>query len=348
MKLLRNIGIFITIAIGFLACKNEVSSYVTITGETMGTTYSIICNGGDPVNLKNELDALLQEVNADVSTYIKTSLISRFNQAEKEISFKKSEHPHFLANYFLAKEVNELTTGAFEPTVMPLVNYWGFGYTGKDKVTQVDSMKIDSLLEFVGFSKVSLEDRGDSVVLRKSLAGVQLDFSACAKGYGIDAVAGLLEMKNIQDYMVEIGREVRVKGKSSRGDAWNIGISYPKEAVGQDDIFTAIPFSDRSLATSGNYQNFYEVDGKKYSHTINPVTGFPERNSLLSSSVFAENCMKADAYATAFMVLGTDKAFELVNKIEGLDAYFIYNDGQDKMEVKYTDGLKENIEALKK
>ena len=174
----------------------------------------------------------------------------------------------------------------------------------------------------------------------KTAPGVQLDFSALAKGYGVDEVARLLAGQGIQHYMVEIGGEVTAQGQSPRGDDWKIGINLPREDASMQDIQTAVPLHDQALATSGNYRNFYEVDGAKYSHTISPFTGFPERSTLLSASVFAPDCMTADAYATAFMAMGLEKAFVLASRLPGIEGYFLFNQEDGTLGVRYTEGLR--------
>lgn len=315
----------------------EAPTYQTYQGKTMGTTYVIKYNDSTKRNFQPAIDSLLVAVNEELSTYINSSLISKFNQDTSEGGFilglgKK----HFQANLKRSAEIFEKTAGYFDATVMPLVNYWGFGHDGKKKVTAVDSMAIDSLLEFVGFDKITWtrEKAFDRLVKEKS--SIQLDFSALAKGYGVDAVGNLLSANGVQNYMVEIGGEVRAKGKNPKGEWWTIGINTPTEDANITDFQSIIQLQDIAIATSGNYRNYYQMDGKKYGHILNPKTGFQERSNLLSASVFANDCMTADAYATAFMVLGLDKAFKLATEIQSLEALFIYGTEDGGMEVKYT------------
>ena len=327
-----------------LTCKNASSdrqiplSYQVLEGETMGTYYRFTYYDEQKRDFQAELDQLLKEVNQEVSTYIKSSTISRFNQAETELVLGLDE-THFITNLEVAKSVYGKTNGAFDPTIMPLVNYWGFGYSEKKRVSTVDSLVVDSLMNFVGLDKVNYE-RTPQVKLQKVRPGVQLDFSGCAKGYGVDAIGFFLEAKGIHNYLVDIGGEIRARGENPKGNIWNIGINVPREGAAFDEIQTAAPVKNRSVATSGNYRNYYEVEGTKYSHTISPYHGFPERNTLLSASVFAENCVMADAYATAFMVLGIEKAFPLAQQLPDIEAYFITGNPDGTMSVSYTDGLK--------
>lgn len=319
----------------------------------MGTYYRISYSDSLGRDFQTEIDHLFQEINLEVSTYIDSSFISHFNRSEEGLtlpydpvssSTEQQRGRHFYLNYEAALEVFEKTQGAFDPTVMPLVNYWGFGYSEKKKVSEVDSLLIDSLMQFVGFEKLKKSAEG-KLVFEKEKAGTALDFSGCAKGYAVDEAAWLLHAKGISNYLVDIGGEVRAQGESPKGEVWKIGINVPREGAGLMELQASVSLQDQSLATSGNYRNFYEVDGIKYSHTINPWTGFPERNSLLSASVFARDCMKADAYATAFMVLGLERAYQLAAELPELEAYFIFGKEEGSLGVKFTDGLKKHFNA---
>lgn len=342
-----------SILIVLFSCKNTPSKnqtqvknpLVKIEGKTMGTTYHVTYIDSLTRNLKAEIDQLLLEVNNDVSTYEKDAFITRFNKADKSLLSpqSKDEGIHFSKNYYKAKEVYKNTNGHFDPTVTPLVNYWGFGYTGHKPITSVDSAKVDSLKQYIGFDKIDVKNDRKKILFVKENKGVQLDFGAIAKGYGVDAVGELLEANNIRNYLVEIGGEVRARGKNKDQRWWTLGINIPKEDAGLTDFKDLVQVKNSALATSGNYRNFYEVEGVKYSHTINPRTGFPERNPLLSASVFAKDCMTADAYATAFMVMGLDKAYELALANEELEAYFIYSSDNGEMKIKYTTGVEDLI-----
>ncbi len=320
----------------FLSCQTEapeVKAYTTLQGETMGTSYTVKYLDSLGRNFQQSIDQLLIEVNAEVNTYDPESFISRFNTAEQEMQYlnlldKSSKAPlHFKANLEKSKEVYELSYGYFDPTIMPIVNYWGFGYTEKRPVTDVDKTIIDSLITFVGFDKITQRSAKDGwIYLSKASPGAQLDFSAIAKGYGVDAVSILLEGKGIQNYYVEIGGELRVGGNNPNGEAWKIGINVPSTEAALTDIQATVQLRNESMATSGNYRNFYEVDGVKYAHTLNPTTGFPEKNNLLSATIFAADCMTADAYATACMTLGLEKSKALIESLEMIDGYFLYGE----------------------
>ncbi len=335
MKTIRIL--LILIIIGCLSCQKETKPtdlpYLSLEGKTMGTYYRISYGDSLSRNFQTEIEQFLQDFNQEVSTYIPSSVISQFNQAESTLDV--SGKAYFIGNFQKSRLVFEQSGGAFDPTVMPLVNYWGFGYTPKKPVTQVDSAAVDSLRRFVGMDLVRL----DGNILHKARPGVQLDFSAIAKGYAIDEIAQLFENQGIKNYLIDIGGESRAKGRNARGDVWTVGINVPKEDAKLTDIQTAVELNNRSIATSGNYRNFYEVDGVKYGHEINPTTGYPERTRLLSASVFTEDCATADAWATAFMILGLEKSMEIANQMSHLEAYFIYGAPDGSLQVQYTQGL---------
>ncbi|MEM6725471.1 MAG: FAD:protein FMN transferase [Bacteroidota bacterium] len=321
---------------------------VVVNGETMGTTFRVVYLSQTGENFFAEVDSLLKEVNQELSTYIPESRISRFNQADNNIYLATTGTRHFERVFRSAKEIHKATDAYLEPTVMPLINYWGFGYDEKRMVTDIDSVKVDSLRQFVGFEKVELTPvldtsiNGDKATRRivKSNPSSQLDFSAIAKGYGVDAIGELLESKAINDYLVEIGGEVRARGKNAKGAVWTFGVSTPKEDAEITDVNNVIALSNYSAATSGNYRNFYEKDGQKYAHIINPFSGFPQASTLLSTTVFATDCMTADAYATAFMVMGKEQAKALADQIPGVEALFIFSDAEGNMRSEMTEGAK--------
>lgn len=340
--------LFIVLSLCFFSCSNDDrDTYSSLTGETMGTYYKITYDR-TPYELdQEEVDQLLVHINNEVSTYIDTSIISRFNQATRVLELDANQlystledntSGHFMANFMAAKEIYKLTKGYFDPTVMPLVNYWGFGYSEKKKVSAVDSIIVDSLLQLVGFEKVEVQMQ-NSIQIKKDSPGVQLDFSALAKGYAVDKISELLEQNGVNHYMVDIGGEIRAKGLNAKQKCWTIGVNVPTEDARFQDVHTAMELNNKAVATSGNYRNFYEVNGVKYSHTISPDTGFPERNNLLSASIFAEDCMTADAFATACMTMGLDLAYELISRRDELEAFFIYGKPDGSMDVKYTSGL---------
>ncbi len=342
---MKHLYLFIFILLG-LACNIETNTstasksdtYHAIQGKTMGTTYSVKYLGENPEKMKTEIDQLLVDINQEVSTYIKDATISIFNNNEiTELDI--SDKPHFRQNIEAAKDIVEKTKGAFDPTIMPLVNYWGFGYTEKRKVTNVDSLKIDSLMQSVGFDNISLVNN----ILEKENPDTQLDFSAIAKGYGVDAIGKLLEQQKVDHYFVEIGGETLAKGKNPKGQNWRIGINVPEENASTQEFYSIIKLANKGLATSGNYRNFYKSNDQKYGHTINTKTGFPEINTTLSASVIANDCMTADAYATAFMVMGYEEALKLVETIPDVETYLIYATDEATLAAKQSSGMQQYI-----
>ena len=314
------------------ACREgDRGFWIKLGGNTQGTTYGVTYLSPDSTNYQEDIERKLKEFDSSLSTYLASSLISRFNRDEEGIP----PDPYFLTCFSCSEEVHRSTGGAFDITVAPLVNAWGFGFTER---AEVDSSLIDSLLEYVGMEKVWFEDG----MIRKEMPGVMLDMNAIAQGYAVDVLAGFLDSEGIANYLVEIGGEISTRGRNPRGLLWKVGIDRPVEGlqIPGAELQAIVEFTDRSLATSGNYRRFYEKDGMKYSHTIDPKTGYPVQHGLLSATVMAEDCMRADAYATAFMVMGFEKSREFLMNRSGMDAYLIYNDDEGEYRVWYTRGMK--------
>jgi len=336
------------LAIGLLlACNSQEQSLVRLEGKTMGTTYHISYKPvrqessamkDEPSIMKVEIDSLLVAFNNSVSTYIPSSTISRVNGPDTLVEVDA----YFTKVLTRAWEVSETTGGAFDVTVMPLVNGWGFGYTD---TIRMDSAIVDSLRQLVDYHNVSLTEKAGKYIVHKKDKRIQVDFSAIAKGYGVDVVAQLLEQKGIEDYMVEIGGEVRTRGKNKNNEPWDIGIETPVDdpGPGTHELKGILKLENKSLATSGNYRNFYYKNGKKVSHEIDPKTGYPAQNNLLSVTVIAGDCMTADAYATAFMVMGLEKTMTYLQQDTSLNAYLIYADENGAMRSTQTKGVAEML-----
>lgn len=294
------------------SCVKE--SYIKDSGMVFGTTYSITYQYHE--NLKSDIEGVMQQVDNSLSPFNKSSVITAINNNTSTKADK------YLTEVFtLAQTVNKETDGAFDITVAPLVNAWGFGFRSGKRPTEAQT---DSLLAIVGQEKVTLKD-GKII---KSDPRIMLDCSAIAKGFGVDKVAEFLSGKGIENYLVEIGGEISARGKNSRGTEWNIGITKPIDdslSINQENQ-AVLQITDKAMATSGNYRNFYYEGGKKYAHTINPHTGKPAQSDILSATVIAESCAVADAYATAFMVLGSKKAKDILKKHPELQAYLILSD----------------------
>lgn len=312
----------------FCAC-NKQATLVHIEGRTMGTQYNVkffTSNGelGDKEKAKEEIDEVLKKVNKEMSTYLKDSEISYFNQTDR-LGWLKISKDFFNVTVYALKLAEE-TEGAFDPTIGPLVNLWGFGPGGERKVPE--QVQIEEALKRVGYDKISLNS--EKFEIKKKVPGVYLDLSALAKGFGVDKVADFIESKGIANYMVEIGGEVRTKGQKGDKSSWKIAIEAPHPTSQGESYQRILNLNSLSLATSGNYRNFFMENGKKYSHTINSKTGNPVAHSLASVSVAdSGSCMKADALATALMAMGQTKGFEYAER-NNIAAYFVYReDGQE-------------------
>jgi FAD:protein FMN transferase len=309
--------------------KNNKPVAVELRGETQGTTYSVKYNGKNAESYQKEVDSILVAFSNSLSTYIPDSEISKFNKN----TIHKFESSFFYPVLKRAKEIYKETNGAFDPSVKPIVDAYGFGPKG-DK--DISGINIDSLLKLVNFDSIFF----DSVSVCKLQPNMEIDFNAIAQGYSVDIIADFLESKNISNYMVEIGGEVKCKGKNEQDKIWTIGINNPEyEEKGGDFFQQIVQLKDIALATSGNYRKYYVKDGRKYSHTIDPKTGKMVQHNLLSTSVFAKDCMTADAYATAFMVMGMEKSIDFVESRNNLEVIFIYSDGSGKLKSYISEGL---------
>ena len=305
-----------------IACTPQ-STYRTDSGRVFGTYYKVIYQA--PNNLHAGIKEAMQKVNASLSTFDSTSIISRINQNDTNVVVDSL----FTVVFTTAQQVSEQTSGAFDITVAPLVNAWGFGFEPTRTRSQAT---LDSLKACVGYQKISLTDGKVS----KQMPCVQLDASAIAKGLGCDVVAQYLESQGVEHYLVDIGGELKLKGQNDKGKNWRIGIQQPAEdsLLVSNDVAAILSLTDVGVATSGNYRQFYYQDGKKISHTIDPRTGTPCQHNLLSTTVVAPTTMLADAYATAFMVLGDRDSIEAVAKANQLAVYLLYAE-QDTIQSVY-------------
>ena len=331
-KVLPILFILVVLVVAGIAVGRKNADYQHDSGLVFGTSYNITYQSND--NLKPEIEKALAEVDASLSPFNEKSVITHVNKNEAV-----TLDDHFINILSHYSEIYKETEGAFDINVAPLVNAWGFGF--KNGITP-DRHAIDSLMQFVGFDKVKLQD-GKII---KTDDRLMLDCSAIAKGYGVDAVARLLKSKGIDNYMVEIGGEIVASGENPKGAPWRIGVSKPDDdSVSiSNEIQGIINISNRAMATSGNYRNFYYKGGKKYAHTIDPKTGCPVQHSILSATVVSDECAKADAYATAFMVMGLDKAKAVLARHKDMMAYFIYSDDKGNNKVWYSPSLKANLE----
>ena len=321
-----------------MSCHQEVP-YMKLQGNTMGTTYHITIQSEAGEILQQKIDSLLEAFNQELSTYIISSTISSFNAAKEGMKLNKKASPHFYEMMIRSREIHKNTQGAFDPSIGPLVDLYGFGNRKLTTMGPVDSDALESTLKMVGFNKIKMEESQDSFHIFKSYPEMTIDFSSIAKGYGVDLVANLLNEFGVENYLVEIGGESRALGVNAKGKVWTLGINRPEAGASFSDVISVVHLNDKSLATSGNYRNFYDVDSITYVHIIDPVTGMSRPSDILSATVLADDCATADAYATAFIVMGVEKAMKLVNEIDDIEACFIVAPS-GKYEFRYSEHYK--------
>ena len=329
-RILISLIFVLTIFIFFLVRK-KIDEY-EITGKTMGSIqYNIKYISNEKKISKLEIDSILLEFNKIFSTYIPDSEISLVNRSIGKVRVS-DEFGKLISE---SKSIYELTGGMFDPTVGPLVNKWGFGPETIDNLP--NEREINQIMQYVGFDKISFENG----YINKEFKESYIDFSSVAKGYAVDIIHSYIESKSILNSYVEIGGEVRVSGKNKNNDNWVLGIREPS-FDGNINLAAMVSFPNMALATSGNYVNNYYVNDSLFFHTINPKSGYPSYTNMLSASVFSDDCLTADAYATAFMAMDFNESKKILNSLSNVSGYFIY---MEKGEIKsYTsDGLKPYI-----
>ncbi len=327
---MKTINVTVCLCILLLAACTGKKQYYEESGTVFHTIYHIKYEASQP--LTDKIDAELQAFNLSLNPFNPNSIIAKVNRGEDV------EVDDWFAEVFdKAQEVSEHSEGMFDITCAPLINLWGFGFSKTDSVTPA---AVDSILQFVGYKKVRLDGR--KVV--KDDPRVMLNCSAIAKGYASDVIARLLEREGVENYMVEIGGEVAMRGINQNGRCWRIGINKPEDdTTGMaNDIGEVVELCRKGgIATSGNYRNYYIKDGKKYAHTIDPRTGYPSEQSILSATIVADDCITADAYATAFMAMGLERVHRLASSIPGIEYYIIFSDAEGCHCVEYSEGMRE-------
>ena len=322
---------FLVIGTVIIVSRQQSTPYQHDRGMVFGTVYHITYQSSK--SLQKDIEAELAKVDASLSPFNKRSIITAVNENRDTVVNKM-----FSDVFALAMKISDSTNGAFDITVAPLVNAWGFGFKGGAMPSR---HQVDSLKALVGYHKVSLTNGRVS----KTDPRIMLDCSSIAKGYGCDVVAKFLSAKGIDNYMVEIGGEIVTRGISEKRLPWKIGVTKPTDDslnVNQE-IQTIINVTDKAMATSGNYRNFYYKNGRKYAHTIDPSTGYPVQHNILSSTVIADDCATADSYATAFMVMGLDKAKAILSRHPELMAYFILASDDGTNKVWFSPSMKDKI-----
>lgn len=326
------VALLLLATIWILARHQREVPFQTDNGLIFGTIYHITYQHDR--NLKAEIETALHRFDGSLSPFNDTATITRINRNEAVVP------DTFFTNVFRrSMEISEETDGAFDITVAPLVNAWGFGFK---QGRFPDSLMVDSLLQLTGYRKASLTPEGE--VLKQD-PRMMFNCSAVAKGYAVDVIAQLLERAGCRNFMVDIGGEVVVRGRNARNELWRIGINKPVDdsLSRNQELQMVLHIQDIGIATSGNYRNYYYKDGKKYAHTIDPRTGYPVQHSILSATVIARDCMSADAYATAFMVMGLDKAKTILSRHPELMAYFILASDDGTNKVWFSPSMKDKI-----
>lgn len=325
---LSSIGLFL------FSCspKNEK---IQLMGEAQGTYYSIVYFDDSDRDLKVQIDSILDAFDQSVSVYQPNSIASKVNRNEDVLL-----DDWFLNNFEEAIRIAELTDGAMDITIGPLANAWGFGTF--DQPDKIDPALIDSLKQFVDYRLVYVQE-GRLVKLDPR---IQLNFNAIAQGNSVDVLASYFMSLGIENFLIDVGGELFAKGEKPDGEKWKVGIEKPTESSTDErelqDIFA---LENNALATSGNYRKYYEIDGVRYAHSLDPQTGYPVQHSLLSVSVVAKTCTEADAFATAFMVMGMGKALIFIEQHPDIQAYFIYFDKDKGIQTKMTDGFMAGLEG---
>ena len=333
-KLMWQIPFLILLIVGTVLIVRQQQSlpYQQSSDFIFGTAYKIVYQHDK--DLSKEIREELMKVDFSLSPFNEKSVITAVNQNHDVVL-----DTLFLDVFTKSMEISRETDGAFDITVAPLVNAWGFGFKNESRPTP---LQVDSLLQIVGYEKVRLE--GNKVIKRDPR--MMLDCSAIAKGYGVDVVARYLRSQGVQNFMVEIGGEVVTSGVNPQRLPWRVGVVKPSEDSlnVNNELQTILNVTDKAMATSGNYRNFYYKNGKRFAHTIDPKTGSPVQHSLLSATVLADECAVADAYATSFMVMGLERAKKLLERHPELMVYLIYDDGKDSLAVWFSPSLQDKIE----
>ncbi|MFV9484250.1 FAD:protein FMN transferase [Christiangramia sp. ASW11-125] len=332
------ISIFLISVLTLVSCDSKSGlDIASFRGEALGTTYSVQYFSEEELEFTKSMDSIVEFINGSMSTYQQDSDISMVNRGDSSVTVDQ----HFIKVFEASQKIYSESNGFFDPTVGVLVNAYGFG-PGKP-VTDLYAELLDSLNQLVGLNKVRINE--DQTVFKEN-PDVYLDFNAIAKGYTIDLIGQYLENNGVSNYLIELGGELKAKGKNkSSGKEWLVGIDHPLQEGTQRQFNAKVMLKDAAMATSGNYRK-YRVDsitGERFVHTVNPITGFAEKSNLLSASVIAENCMMADGYATALMAMGLDRSASMLKELKSIEVYLIYSDENGAIKTYVTPGFKSNL-----
>jgi thiamine biosynthesis lipoprotein len=329
--------IIISVIFLLLATGVEAQTEHLIEGRTMGTTYHIkvVADAAESVNdLKERIDRRLLEINQVFSTYIKDSEISRFN-ALKQAGGKYPVSDDFIQVMRVADRIYRLSGGAWDGTVNPLVDLWGFGPKQRQPRKPPEA-EIKVLIQKIGFDRIRVEEPN---FLVKNLATVTLDLNSIAKGFAVDQISKLVAAGGFENYLVEIGGEVYAAGVRADGKNWRVGINRPQKDAAFNEVYKAVSIANQAFATSGDYRNFFEIGGQRYSHVIDPRTGYPVSNGVVSVSIIADNCTLADGLATAIMVMGAEKGIQLVNRLDNVECFIVIEKSNGRLLDFYSSGF---------
>ena len=323
---------FYLLSLLLVSCGTTTTNKVLVSnyGYTQGTTYNIRYMSADAVNYQSDIDSILHAVDQSLSTYVEESVISKINKNES-----MQTDSLFMRVFKIAVNIAKETNGAFDPTIAPIVNFWGFGF---EEIAEKDESVLTDLMKTVGYEKLTIQDS----LIVKSNPNTQIDLNAIAQGFTVDLIGEHLQKLGLTNYMIEIGGELKCHGLNADDELWRIGIDKPSETIQQDRFQAIIEVPDKAVASSGNYRKFKvdEETGMKYAHTINPKTGKPVQTNLLSVTIVSESCMQADALATACMIMGVEKSIEFINSKPELDALLIYSDPKGEWLKHQTKGFK--------
>jgi len=329
--------IFAPLLLLFIFCENKEPKHLLLQGDAFGTTYNIQLYTEKDIDFKKGLDSVVAVVNHSVSTYIPDSDISKVNEGDSTVVVDSI----FREVFKISEEVNKETNGYFDPTIGVLRNAYGFGEV--KPLRNIDSTTLDSLMKYVGFQKVKINNDG---TVSKKYPEIYLDFNAVAKGFGIDCLGRYLESHGVTDYLIELGGEILTKGQNiEKNQEWIVGIEAIDSELEDRSYEAAVSLKNVGMASSGNYRKFRidSLTGKKYVHTLNPLTGSAEKSDVTSSTVIAPTCAVADSYATSFMALGFEKSKKLLENLPNIEAYLTYTDSLNKHQVFMTEGFKKRI-----
>ena len=320
------------LAMTIASCVKQPEKIV-LQGLVQGSYYAITYYDEQGRNFQKEIDSVFHAVDLSVNLWVDSSVICKVNRNE-EVELDAI----FIDNFNVAQKAAELSGGYFDPTISPLVSAWGFSAKNGDSITP---QLVDSLKRLVDFRKVRIEDGK----LIKENPSIRLDFNAIAQGYTTDLVSALLDSKGVKSYLVDVGGEIFARGNKPDGNPWMVGIEKPAPNWdSEQEVQERVQLSDQGIVTSGSYRKYVERDGKRYSHCIDPMTGYPVDHNLLSATVVAENATWADALASVCMVMGMERSMEIINTLDGVEAYYVFVNDRNELEVKVTEGFRSNLQ----